>query len=127
MDIFERGKKFLVINSEQEELTNQLRFARGQRFGRLLKKTYYSLFPQMKIMANQIIEEKGKLTLNDIIRMSILFNLYVKHCVDFLSDHQDPIISMSWEKLTSNYTSIHPNKWKEEMLDEMEKDLSSRY
>lgn len=120
MDVFERGKKFLIITPEQEELTNQLRFARGKRFGKLLKQTYHSLFPQMKIMANQIAEENGKLTLNDIIRMSILFNLCVKHCVDFLSDYEDPIITMTWNKINYKYSGVRPNKWKEEMLEKME-------
>jgi len=116
-DLFEQAKPLLVINEDQLKLTDSLRTARGQRFGKLLKETYYSVSPQLIGEARKIIAETGKITLKDIIKLAIQFNIHLKHCFDFLSEPPDSIIPIGrWEYIKD---SIKPIKLRQEILEEM--------
>jgi hypothetical protein len=88
------------LNPEQLQLTEDLKTARGQRFGELIKETYYSLAPQLLSDARIIIATNNRLTLSDIVQLAIAFNLRLKHCFDFLEDPIDQILpSGTYQKL----------------------------
>lgn len=117
-DLFEQASPYLVINEEQRKLTKLLRTARGQRFGKILKETYHSISPQLLSEARKIIAISGKLTLKDIVKLSIQFDLQLKHCFDFLSEPPDAIIPTGrWEQLQER--NIKPTKLRQSILQEM--------
>lgn len=116
-DLFEQAKPYLLINEEQMKLTDSLRTARGQRFGKILKETCYSISPQLLSEARKIIATSGKLTIKDIVRLSIQFNLQLKHCFYFLSDPIDAVVcSSTWHRLEGR---IKPMKLRQEILEGM--------
>lgn len=70
------------MTSDQLELTNQLKTARGKSFVRLLKQTYQAIAPELAAKAR----EKEKLSVNDVADLAIAYNLSLKHCFDFLEE-----------------------------------------
>lgn len=117
-DLFEQAKPYLLINEEQRKLTESLRTARGQRFGKILKETYYSISPQLLSESRKIIATSGKLTLKDIVKLSIQFDLQLKHCFEFLSEPPDSVIPIGkWEELKEK--NIKPMELRQSILQEM--------
>ena len=107
------------LNPEQLELTEQLKLARGKRFGELLKQTYYSLAPELVANAKQIIQETGKISVNDVARLAIAYNLCLKHCFEFLQDPIDQVLSSgTYRKLLDR--GLKPKS----VMDEMRKSQS---
>lgn len=74
------------MNNQQipHPLAEKLKQARGKEFTRLYKQLYQQSGKLLEAEARQIIEKKGGLSIRDVAKLAIRFNLQLKHAFEFL-------------------------------------------
>lgn len=82
----------------QSGKAQDLKHARGHRYGELIRESYEELSPLLVIDANEMIKAEGKLSIVDVGTLAIRYNLHLKYACEFL-EWQKMLPTGTYERL----------------------------